>query len=408
MTTLRFLILVLAAIAFPTFLYSAPPADLAGKFVTLDGNRLEFVDPSMGTDAGADFSYSYSILDAASASVVMTYASGLRSRDITLYFDDLGSPAGYDEFDRDTSGPPIPPIFRQGSFEIGELDVSPPPPPAVESSAPASLTGSFIKAGPGRYEFLTDTEGRLFVPGEAEYFTYLYEMVDEFSSKVTMLFEDGDTSTELILLFDSEGLPVSFTSTTFEEDSLVDEGEGEFEMGINLHLGDLVIGNDAGEPVGDDYFNAVGSKQTVGNHLRAVQTVAYPFAVQNDGDTDAFRLRGTRGRRTFSVGYFTMGSRENVTASIVAGRYETESLEHGEEAGFVMEVTPLRKNGAMVAGISARSLTVEDAKDFVKSFTKVKVKKKKARGKSKARGKKGQKNKKGGKKKQSKRKGKKR
>lgn len=263
----------------------------------------------------------------------------------------------------------------------------PPPPPAVESFAPEFLTGSFLNVGPDRYEFLTGDEGRLFVPGRASYFSYLYEIVDDASAKVTATFEDGVTTVEIILTFDSEGLPVSFASTTSETGVGVSEDSGEFEMGVNFHLGDLLIGVGDDDPAGEDYFNAVGSRQTVGKRLSSPEAVAYSIVLQNDGDTDSFQLRGTRGRRTCDIAYFTEGTRENITAAMVAGTYETAELSHKDEVGIVLEVTPKHRNGTMVAGVKANSLSVEDAKDFVKSVTQVKAaKKRQNRGRGRAHG----------------------
>ncbi len=358
----RAALFILITSVFAVSLHAAPPTDLSGKYVVLAGDRIEFPDATSGNSGGQAVTYLYSVVNAASASLRVDYPDTGRVRNVTLNFLPDGMANGYSEFD---FLPPLPPLVRSGSFEIGVLDVSP---PVIESSAPDSLTGFFIKFGRERFEFLTGENGRVFNPGNASYFTYSYTIVDEFSAEVVATFEDISRVAQFLLSFDEEGVPVSYI--------VVGDSDSEpepFELVINRHLGDLTIGLSDTDQIGDDYFSHHGSRQTVKNRSKTMDPIVYPFMIENDGNVDSFLLYGAGSRRKFDVRYFTIGSGENVTAQIVAGVYQTSELGHRAKAGFLMEVTPKKSKAGIPVYAKAISSSNAQAKDMVRAFTKVKV-----------------------------------
>ena len=125
--------------------------------------------------------------------------------------------------------------------------------------------------------------------------------------------------------------------------------------------------------VGNDYFGAIGSQQTAARRVETMDTVVYAFAIENDGDTDTFRLKATRGRNTFRAEYFSYPDRGNLTAAMTTGKFETPELAHRATAAYTVELTPLRSNGAFVGEIATRSVSVGEARDAVHSFTLVKA-----------------------------------
>lgn len=382
MTTTRLLILAIATLILPLVTHAAPPADLTGRFVSLKGDRLEFPTASGGTNGAEAVTYTYSVTDATNSSLVVNYSSG-RQRSVTLTFLEDGSPLEYREFDLVSINPPMPPIFRSGTFETGLLEVLPPPP--VESSAPDALTGLYLQTGKKRLEFLTSGRGRLFTPGKSAYFTYLYTITDEDSARAELAYEDGLRTATVEVNFDAQGRSVSFNTTEQTTGGETVTASGTFAMGTNRHLADLQIGLDPAKLAGADHFSAFGNYQTVGQRGNNMDTLVYPFVIENDGDTDAFRLRASRDRHFFRVEYFSYPARENLTAAMVAGTFETTSLEHGGTAAFTMELTPLRANGAFLGEISARSLSVAEARDVVHSLSLVKARSKHQSGRRKRR-----------------------
>ena len=344
---------------------------------TLAANAIGYDD----TTAVPAVTYTYSVTNETTSSLIVNYPSSGRRRTVTLIFLADGSPLEYREFDLISLNPPMPPIFRSGTFETGLLEVAPP----VESTAPDALTGLFLQTGKKRLEFLTGDRGRLFIPGKSAYFTYLYSVTDEDSARAELSYEDGVRTAVVEVNFDAEGRPVSFTATEERAGSAGVTASGPFTMGTNRHLADLQIGTDPEKLAGADHFGAFGLFQTVGQCGKDMDTLVYPFVVENDGDTDAFRLRASRDRHSFRVEYFSYPARENVTAAMVAGTFETASLEHGGTAAFTMELTPLRANGAFLGEISARSLAVAEARDAVHSLSLVKARSKHRSGKSKSR-----------------------
>jgi hypothetical protein len=377
MTTTRRLLFAVSTLFLPLAALAAPPAELTGRFVSLRGDRLEFPTATSGTNGANAVTYTYSVTDATTASLVVNYPSSGRRRTVTLVFLEDGSPLEYREFDLVSINPPMPPIFRTGTFETGLLEVVPPPP--IESSAPDALTGLYLQIGKKRFEFLTAARGRQFIPGKSDSFTYVYTIIDEDSARAELAYEADGRTTVLDLTFDAEGNPVSFAATEQKNGAPVTTA-GKPAMGTNRHLGDLQIGVDSAELAGDDHFGAFGLHQTVGQCGDDQDPLVYTLALQNDGDTGSFRLRGSRDRSHFRVEYYTYPDRENVTAAMVAGTLGTGELAHDETAVYLMELTPLRPNGAFLGEVSARSLSVPEARDAVHSLSLVKARSKRGPG----------------------------
>jgi|GEM_PF-3737936 len=372
MTKIRSTLAVLSALLLTSFAEASPPADLLGKYVILRGDRLEFPTATSGTNGSEPVTYTYQVQGALSASLVVTYPASGRSRNVNLNFLEDGTPLSFQEFDFLGTIPPRPPVVRSGALEIGLLEVTPP----LESSAPDFLTGTFVSGDGRRFEFLTAEKGRVFSPGKGDYFSYDYLILDEVSAGATIRFDDGARVIELFLTFDAAGNPLGLQSSEFLDGAPVIEKSGNFERGVNRHLGDLKIGNDAFSVFGNDHFNALGLFQTAGRFSDTTKTVVYRFELENDGDTDRFRLDATGARHSFKAEYFSLPGRENLTAEMTTGRYVTPDLGHREVAAYTMELTPLRDTGLFLGGITSRSQTLEAARDTVASFTLVKVKKK--------------------------------
>lgn len=370
MTTSHRLLVAVSALFLPLAALAAPPADLTGRYVSLTGDRLEFTSTTGGTNGAESVTYSYSVTDATTSSLVVNYPSSGRQRNVTLVFLADGSPFEYREFDLLSVNPPMPPVFRTGTFETGLLEVTPPPP--VESSAPDALTGYYLQTGRKRLEFLTAGRGRHFVPGKSDYFTYVYSVVDEDSARAELTYEAGGRTTVLDLTFDAEGNPLASSAVDTTSTATV-ATSGEFAMGTNRHLADLQIGSEPSKLVGGDHFGAFGLHQTARQRGDDRDPLVYTIVLQNDGDTDAFRLLGSRSRSHFRVGYYSYPDRGNVTAAMIAGTLETSPLGHDETAAFTMELTPLRANGAFLGKILARSLSVPAARDAVHSLSFVKA-----------------------------------
>ncbi|MEX2578283.1 MAG: hypothetical protein WD342_04430 [Verrucomicrobiales bacterium] len=363
-----------------------PPVDLVGQALSLDGERLEFHDSASGNDESSPFSYHYEVTDALGAALRLEYADLSRIRDITLSFLADGSPDGFSEVDSVVTDPPMPPLVRSGAFEIELLEAEP-----IVSTAPDDLVGLYLNLGSDRFEFLTEVGGRLFLPGTADYFSYSYEIVDESSALATIQYLDGSSApteqTQTVLLsFDAESDPLLFVSTLFENSAVVEETSGEFDWGINRHLADLRIGREGLPAVGNDIFNGAGRWQMVRSKLRAIETVAYLAVLENDGTTDTMSLRGTRGRRNHDVKYFTALSHANITGAVTTGRYVTDTLNHGDETGIIVEITPQKPRGAIVTGLKATSDSVDGARDLVKTATRVHARKAKGRSNGRAKG----------------------
>jgi hypothetical protein len=368
-TTRRFLIAVSTAFV-PFLALAEPPAELAGRYVSLRGDRLEFTTASGGTNGAESVTYRYSVTNPTTASLVVAYPSSGRQRTVTLIFDEGGTPLEHREFDLLSMNPPRPPVFRSGPFEIGLLDVAPPPP--LESSAPDALAGLSLQTGKKRLEFLTGDRGRHFRQGRSDYFTYVYTLVDENSARAELTDESDGHLTLIDLDFNAEGRPVSFTATE-EKDGVPVTVTGRFTMGTNRNLADLRIGNNPEELAGNDVFSPFGIFQTVGQRSDGRDPLVYHLSLQNDGDTDSFRLRGTRDRSHFRVEYYTYPDGENVTAAMISGTLESGELGHDASADFTMELTPLRSHGSFLGEISARSLSVPEARDAVLSLSLIKA-----------------------------------
>jgi len=252
--TSRAFLSVVSVCFFTSVALAARPDDLTGRSVTLNGDRLELPTASAGSNGSDEVTDTYEVLSDLSASPVINYPVSSRMRNVALSLLPDGTAAGDEEFDFLSTSPPMPPRVRSGVFEIGLLEIAPP----LESSAPASLTGVFLTGGGKRYEFLTSENGRLFVPGKSEYFTYDYFIIDEVSSGATILFEGGAREIELVLTFAAEGNPAGSESTEFLDSEVVGGKSGRFEIGVNRHLADLKFGTDALSLLGDDHFNAPG------------------------------------------------------------------------------------------------------------------------------------------------------
>lgn len=381
MTTFRNILVVLALAAVTPFAHATPPSELTGLFVSLDGNRLEFPDASTGQDGTENFNHVYSADDSTTASLDLTYISINRTREITLSFDSLGDPAGYTEIDTGATDPPQPPLFRSGTFTIGALDTT------IDSSAPGELAGSFVSWGDERHEFLTATVGRVFEPGSADPFSYAYTVLDGTSAGIEIAFDDGVRTKTVTLVFDADGNPVSVEVVEFENSVEVDRFSGEFALGINRNLIDLLIGAASDDLIGDDFYHAPGRHQFLRTRAAEGREHTYYAVVENDGMEDIARLQGTRGRRKLDIGYFDGLSGENITAAVVSGLYLTPTMSHGERRPIEIKVVSDRPRGAYVIQLIGASTTVSGAQDIVLSKTLMRgAPRARGRGQSRARG----------------------
>jgi hypothetical protein len=169
-TFLRILPLALISLV-PFTLQAAPPADLLGQYLYFEegpDDFLIFTNTTMGEERDVigdidAFTYTLTSTGPSSATLVVTY--------------DVGE---YDEWDLTWDGAGTGTFTREEykDAELEDADTGRFVESGGTTSPPANFTGvrleEAVELEDERFEFLTDTNGREFEPGDVDPFTYVY------------------------------------------------------------------------------------------------------------------------------------------------------------------------------------------------------------------------------------------
>lgn len=241
---------------------------------------------------------------------------------------------------------------------------------------PADLVGSrleeAVETEDERFEFLTDTAGREFEPGDVDPFTYTYSVTGADTANVVAAFKPGRWD-DLDLFFES-ATGGTYVLERYDDNLLKDEKRGQFRLARNTNVVDLAVGESVTSLVGDNFFNASGVRQTIGITTRKDKGSTTVLAsVENDGDDDSFKIRASKGNRKFDVRFFTANPHRNVTSKIARGRgLPIENLDHGEKINILIQARPKRPRGNTTLRLRGSSDSVRGAVDQAR----VKIRKK--------------------------------
>ena len=355
---LQLLSISIATLA-PFSLQAAPPSDLLGKYLYFEEEGPEdyliFDDATTGEKrdlvGGIDgFGYTFVPTGPTTATVVVTYDVG-EYDEWNLTWDG----AGTGTFTRDE--------YKDSALEDTDMGRF------VESGGttapPAGFSGIRLEETVEqneRFEFLTETEGREFEPGDVDPFTYVYDAVDATTATIVATYKPGRRD-ELTLTFVSETTG-TYLLDRHDDNLLKDQKSGDFRLDLNQQVIDVVIGDDNGPLVGDDFFNQTGRNQTETVLLTGNGLVKIRSEIENDGADDSVNARASRSSKMFETSYYTSKPRRNVTAKISGSGLSLGDIGHDEREVIDIEVRKKGKGrGRSIGWIQGRSSEVAGAKD---------------------------------------------
>jgi len=355
---LQLLSISIATLA-PFSLQAAPPSDLLGKYLYFveEGpeDYLIFDDATTGEKrdlvGGIDgFGYTFTPTGPTTATVVVTYDVG-EYDEWNLTWDG----AGTGTFTRDE--------YKDSALKDADMGRF------VESGGttapPAGFSGIRLEetVEPNeRFEFLTETEGREFEPGDVDPFTYVYDAVDATTATIVATYKPGRRD-ELTLTFETETTG-TYVLDRHDDNLLKDQKSGDFRLDLNQQVIDVVIGDDNGPLVGDDFFNQTGRNQTETVLLTGNGLVKIRSEIENDGADDSVNARASRSSKMFETNYYTSKPRRNVTAKISGSGLSLGDIGHDEVEVIDIEVRKKGKGrGRSIGWIQGRSSEVAGAKD---------------------------------------------
>lgn len=364
-TSISASLIALLFLQVPSPVLSAPPEELTGQFLYFEegpDDFLNFLDGTNGEerDLAGDidpFTYTYTISGPNTATLVATYDA---------------IDGDFDEWDltwtANGTGTFVRREFRNNVLE--DTDTGGFQENSGVDFPPSDLTGVRLEevAEPEaeRFEFLTDTVGREFEPGDVDPFTYVYAETGAATANLVATFK-SDRWDDIDLSFESETAG-TFVRQRFDDNVLKDEKRGDFRLARNTNTADLAIGKLPGRLIGDDFYNASGARQTVRVVTRRGGGERFQAEVENDGDDDVLRARSSRGSRKFDVDYFVAGSRKNVTGAITRGRgISTGSLSHDDRLRLAITARPRRQRGSLNLILRGSSSTNPGARDLVRA-----------------------------------------
>jgi hypothetical protein len=313
------------------------PASLVGQFLYFDEgleDYLVFLDGSGGEerDIGGDvdpFTYTYDVTGATTAKVTVTFAVG-RYDVWTLTWTGTGA------------GTFVREEFRNAALDdtdTGGFEES-----GGNAAPPTGLAGirleETIDGEDERFEFLTDTKGREFEPGDADPFTYVHENHDATTIRVVATYGPEDFD-EVFLTFESE-TGGTFLLGRFRDREFVKDKRGQFRLELNTQTVDLLIHDDKGGMRGGDFFNLDGIRQTIKTRLPDDRPRRLRGEIENDGDDDSITARASRGSRKLSTRVFSVNPRRNITATATAGGTRLGEIGHDTSERIEIE---LRRKG---------------------------------------------------------------
>jgi hypothetical protein len=349
---------------------ATPPGDILGQFLYFEEgpeDYLIFDDATSGEERDIlgnidPFTYTYSVTGANTATLVATY-------------DPVDG--DYDEWDltytADGKGTFVRREYKDNILE--DTDTGGFQENTGQAFPPVDLIGARLEEAveleDERFEFLTETLGREFEPGDVDPFSYVYTVTGTDTANIVATFK-VDKWDDLDLTFETESTG-TYVLQRYDDGLLKDEKRGDFSLDRNTQTVDLAVGTSRSDLKGDDFFNGSGARQTVLIKTNRSSRQGVFAQVENDGVDDSFRVRASRGNRKFGVKYFSTGPRRNVTSAITSGSgLSTNSLEHNESETFEVLIKPKRKRGRLTLRVKGASQSVAGAQDQAK----VKVRKK--------------------------------
>ncbi|MAS92913.1 MAG: hypothetical protein CMO55_06910 [Verrucomicrobiales bacterium] len=363
-------VVLLSLLSVPSAHSAAPPVDLLGQFLYFEegpDDYLTFTDGTNGQEielaGGVDpFTYTYTVTGANTATLVATYDPG---------------DGDYDEWDltwtSDGKGSFVRREYKDNALD--DTDTGNFQENTGEAFPPADLIGARLEEAveleDERFEFLTETEGREFEPGDVDLFTYVYMVTGADTANVVATFKP-DKWDDIDLTFDTESTG-AYVLTRYDDGILKDEKRGNFFFDRNTQTVDMAVGKRIGNLIGDDFFNASGARQTVKVTTRKSGTTKVFTQAENDGNDDNLQVKSSKGSRKFDVKIFSTSPRKNVTAAITKGRgVNTGNLDHNEREIFQIQAKPKKKKGGMTLRLMGASSSVAGARDQAK----IKIRKK--------------------------------
>jgi hypothetical protein len=358
---LQLLSISIATLA-PFSLQAAPPSNLLGKYLYFveEGpeDYLIFDDATTGEKrvlvGGIDgFGYTFTPTGPTTATVVVTYPNG-----------------DYDEWNLTWDGAGTG-TFTRDEYEdtaLKDADMGRFVESGGSTAPPAGFSGIRLEETVEqneRFEFLTETEGREFEPGDVDPFTYVYDAVDASTATIVATFKP-DRWDDLTLTFETETTG-TYVLNRHDDNLLKDQKSGDFRLDLNQQVIDVVIGDDNGPLVGDDFFNQTGLNQTETVLLTGKGRVKIRSEIENDGADDSVKTRASRSSKKFETRYYTSKPRENVTAKISGSGLSLGDIGHDEREVINIEVRKKGKGrGRSIGWIEGRSSEVAGAEDKVR------------------------------------------
>lgn len=115
-----------------------------------------------------------------------------------------------------------------------------------------------------------------------------------------------------------------------------------FRADLSSYRSDALVGLKAAALKGNNRYNLSGSGQLVKATSKQRKKLRFYASVQNDGlYFDDFTLKGTRGKKDFTVSYFsTTGGKSRVTGPVVGAGFRVTGVPAGSSRSYLIEVKP--------------------------------------------------------------------
>jgi sugar lactone lactonase YvrE len=115
-----------------------------------------------------------------------------------------------------------------------------------------------------------------------------------------------------------------------------------FRADVSSYRSDALVGLKAAALKGNNRYNLSGSGQLVKATSKQRKKLRFYASVQNDGlYSDDFTLKGTRGKKDFTVSYFsTTGGKSRVTGPVVGAGFRVTGVPAGSSRSYLIEVKP--------------------------------------------------------------------
>lgn len=338
------------------------PSGILGQFLYFEEgpeDYLVFIDATTGEErdiAGDvdEFTYTFAATGANTASLVAT-------RDVGRYdeWDLTWTGAGQGTFVRRE--------YRDDTLE--DTDTGGFVESSGSSAPPSDLSGirleESVELEDERFEFLTETDGRKFKPGDIDPFTYTFTPAEgDPAASIVATYRPGRYD-EIDLAYEAS-ITGTYILRRFREGLLKDEKRGPFRIALNTQTVDALIGDDKGGLRGDNFFNRTGRSQTATVRLTDDRPVRLRTEIENDGDDDGISARASRGSRKFETRFFSVRPRRNLTAKLTGPGSHLGEFEHEESERIEIETRHRgRGKGRGQGWVQGRSDDTPGAEDRV-------------------------------------------